>query len=156
MRTVSPTFAEFSSSWAFRRVVRVTILPYTGCGTRRSIATTTVFSILSLTTSPTRVLREARSRAAFGCVSAIDQSLLSPGGLGGFLRRAARCPLPVTRCRLRGRFRLLRHRLGRRARSLLGQDRLEPRDVLADHAKAKWIFQRLSRAPKAQTKPLLL
>ena len=29
MRTVSPTFAEFSSSWAFRRFVRVTILPKT-------------------------------------------------------------------------------------------------------------------------------
>src|SRR5690349_10963875 len=63
IRTVSPVFAEFSSSWAFRRVVRVTILPYTGCGTRRSIATTTVFCILSLTTRPTRVLREGR-----GCV----------------------------------------------------------------------------------------
>src|SRR3954467_11072038 len=61
IRTVSPTFAEFSSSWAFRRFVRVTILPYTGCGTRRSIATTTVFSILSLTTRPVRVLREFRS-----------------------------------------------------------------------------------------------
>src|SRR6476619_7045170 len=57
MRTVSPTFAEFSSSWAFRRFVRVTILPYTGCGTRRSIATTTVFCILSLTTRPVRVFR---------------------------------------------------------------------------------------------------
>src|SRR6059058_1627699 len=61
IRTVSPTFAEFSSSWAFRRFVRVTILPYTGCGTRRSIATTTVFAILSLTTRPVRVLREFRS-----------------------------------------------------------------------------------------------
>src|SRR3954471_11611771 len=73
IRTVSPTFAEFSSSWAFRRFVRVTILPYTGCGTRRSIATTTVFSILSLTTRPVRVLRDARSCAAeaaepFACV----------------------------------------------------------------------------------------
>jgi hypothetical protein len=27
IRTVSPTFAEFSSSWAYRRFVRVTILP---------------------------------------------------------------------------------------------------------------------------------
>jgi hypothetical protein len=64
MRTVSPCFAEFSSSCAFRRVVRVTILPYTGCGTRRSIATTTVFCILSLTTTPTRVLRDARDSPA--------------------------------------------------------------------------------------------
>src|SRR6185312_8194916 len=65
MRTVSPVFAEFSSSCAFTRFVRVTILPYTGCGTRRSIATTTVFCILSLTTRPVRVLRVPRSCAAF-------------------------------------------------------------------------------------------
>src|SRR5688572_11449189 len=61
MRTVSPVFAVFSSSCAFTRFVRVTILPYTGCGTRRSRATTTVFCILSLTTRPTRDLRAARS-----------------------------------------------------------------------------------------------
>jgi para-aminobenzoate synthetase len=36
-------------------------LPYTGCGTRRSTATTTVFCILSLTTTPTRVLRDPRA-----------------------------------------------------------------------------------------------
>src|SRR5581483_1657498 len=61
IRTVSPVLAVFSSSCAFTRFVRVTILPYTGCGTRRSIATTTVFAILSLTTRPTRVLRVPRS-----------------------------------------------------------------------------------------------
>src|SRR5215467_4079036 len=60
MRTVSPVFAEFASSCAFTFFVRVTILPYTGCATRRSIATTTVFCILSPTTRPTRVLRVAR------------------------------------------------------------------------------------------------
>src|SRR5205823_11962311 len=63
MRTVSPVLAAFSSSCAFTRLVRVTILPYTGCGTRRSISTTTVFCILSLTTSPVRVLRERREIA---------------------------------------------------------------------------------------------
>src|SRR5688500_12228608 len=61
MRTVSPVFAVFSSSCAFTRFVRVTIFPYTGCGTRRSSATTTVFCILSLTTRPTRTFRAARS-----------------------------------------------------------------------------------------------
>src|SRR4029079_15325575 len=65
IRTVSPAFAEFSSSCAFSRVVRVTIFPYTGCGTRRSMATTTVFSILSLTTRPVRVFRVPRSLVAF-------------------------------------------------------------------------------------------
>src|SRR5690242_19924179 len=71
MRTVSPTFAEFSSSWAFRRFVRVTILPYTGCGTRRSIATTTVFSILSLTTRPVRVFRAFRASVCSLVISAM-------------------------------------------------------------------------------------
>src|SRR5687767_9631176 len=73
MRTVSPVFASFCSSCAFRRLVRRTILPYTGCCTRRSIETTTVFSILSLTTRPTRVLRDARLTAepSCCCVSAI-------------------------------------------------------------------------------------
>ena len=61
MRTVSPSFAEFSSSCAFSFFVRVIILPYTGWRTRRSIATTTVFVILSLTTVPTRVLRALRA-----------------------------------------------------------------------------------------------
>src|SRR5512143_1039093 len=61
IRTVSPVLAVFSSSCAFTRRVRVTILPYTGCGTRRSIATTTVLCILSLTTRPVRVLRAPRS-----------------------------------------------------------------------------------------------
>src|SRR5207302_741492 len=75
MRTVSPTFAEFSSSWAFRRFVRVTILPYTGCGTRRSIATTTVFCILSLTTRPVRVLREPRSSAAVWLLVVVELAI---------------------------------------------------------------------------------
>src|SRR5262245_11026999 len=81
MRTVSPVFAEFASSCAFTFFVRVTILPYTGCGTRRSIATTTVFCILSPTTRPTRVLRVARlgapAAARFGLIiSAIGLCLL--------------------------------------------------------------------------------
>src|SRR3569833_2586132 len=71
IRTVSPVFAEFSSSCAFTRFVRVTILPYTGCGTQHSIATTTVFCILSLTTRPVRVFRVPRSVAFCSNVSAI-------------------------------------------------------------------------------------
>src|SRR3954470_5733966 len=86
MRTRSPVFAEFSSSCAFTFFVRVTIFPYTGWATRRSIATTTVFCILSLTTSPVRVFRIARAGASFVAapvagapfrvVSAIGLSLL--------------------------------------------------------------------------------
>src|SRR6476646_803601 len=71
IRTVSPVFAEFSSSCAFTRLVRVTIFPYTGCGTRRSIATTTVFCILSLTTIPVRVFRAFRSVACSLVISAM-------------------------------------------------------------------------------------
>src|SRR5439155_6716089 len=79
MRTRSPVLAEFSSSCAFTCVVRVIILPYTGCGTRRSIATTTVFCILSLTTRPTRVFRVERVVAPWELViSAIGLGLLFP------------------------------------------------------------------------------
>src|SRR5947209_16210266 len=76
MRTVSPVLAWFSSSCAFSFLVRRTILPYTGCCTLRSIETTTVFCILSLTTIPTRVLRELRCVVAlsFLCTSAIKPS----------------------------------------------------------------------------------
>src|SRR5262250_2994144 len=77
MRTVSPAFAELASACAFPFFVRVTILPYTGCGTRRSIATTTVFAILSLTTSPTRVLRVARLKRA----DALSEFVISAIGL---------------------------------------------------------------------------
>src|SRR6185437_10455036 len=130
IRTVSPVLAVFSSSCALTRLVRVTILPYTGCGTRRSIATTTVFCILSLTTRPVRVLRVARVSAPVVLViSAIGQSLLSPA------RRAG------TR---------------RRARSLLALYRLQPRQVPANHPQPQRIVQRLRRAPELEAELLLL
>src|SRR6185503_6579621 len=131
MRTVSPAFAELSSSCAFTRFVRVTILPYTGCGTRRSIATTTVFCILSLTTRPVRVLRVARSGAPFVLVvvSAIGLSLLALRG----------------RCTLRSiRF------------TLLSQHGLEARQVATNHAQAERILERLGRAAELEAEPLLL
>src|SRR5690606_13168482 len=43
------------SSWALYLADRTTILPNTGCLTRRSTLTTTVLSILLLTTRPTSV-----------------------------------------------------------------------------------------------------
>src|SRR5688572_13614356 len=84
MRTRSPSFAEFSSSCAFTLLVYVTIFPYTGCGTRRSIATTTVFCILSLITRPTRVFRVPRCIVSgdFLIISAIRGTLLVSLTLG--------------------------------------------------------------------------
>src|SRR5699024_6476922 len=56
-RTVSPIPAVFSSSCALTRLVRLMILPYRACCLKYSISTTMVFSILSDTTTPRRVLR---------------------------------------------------------------------------------------------------
>ena len=50
--TVSPTLASFCSSWARNLEVRRCDLPYSSWRTFRSTATTTVFAILSLTTTP--------------------------------------------------------------------------------------------------------
>src|SRR5690554_1497486 len=63
-RTLSPIRHSFCSSWAFSLVVRRMVFPKSGCLTSLSTATTTVLSILSLTTVPTRVLRCARSGIA--------------------------------------------------------------------------------------------
>src|SRR5688500_14484151 len=131
MRTVSPVFAVFSSSCAFTFFVCVTIFPYTGCGTRRSSATTTVFSILSLTTRPTRVFRMRRGVESVFVMSTILRVLLLPA-----LRRL--------------RFAL------RAARCALGQDRLETRDVLSDGAQPQWILQWLGRAAESQSEPFFL
>src|SRR5512139_498109 len=60
-RTRSPTPHSLASSWALYLVVRRMILPYNACFTRSSTATTTVLSILSLTTRPSRTLRFPRS-----------------------------------------------------------------------------------------------
>ena len=68
MRTRSPTEQTPLSACAANFVSRLTVFRYTGCVVRRSTATMTVFSILSLITRPTRVLRFAitssRLRAA--------------------------------------------------------------------------------------------
>src|SRR5690606_12975655 len=51
-RTMSPSFAEFSASWAWSLVERRMYLPYSACLTLRSTRTVTVLSILLLTTRP--------------------------------------------------------------------------------------------------------
>src|SRR5690606_11069065 len=60
IRTTSPVRHEFCSSWALNFLVRRMVRLYLGCMTVRSTATTTVLSILSETTVPTRVLRTPR------------------------------------------------------------------------------------------------
>src|SRR6185437_3829059 len=53
--TRSPIPAALASSWAFTLVVDRSTLPYNGCFLRSSRATTTVLSILSETTYPSRI-----------------------------------------------------------------------------------------------------
>ena len=60
IRTRSPTPHWFCSSCALSLLVRRSTLPYRACLTRSSTETTTVFSILSLTTRPSRILRYGR------------------------------------------------------------------------------------------------
>src|SRR6266542_3516682 len=74
-RTRSPTLA-FCSSWALSLVVRLIVLPYKRCWRRSSTSTTTVFSILSETTTPSRVLR--LPRAPVGVVAASWSAIACP------------------------------------------------------------------------------
>src|SRR5262249_29229566 len=75
--TRSPIPQAFAPSCALYFLVRRMTLPYLGCLTRSSTSTTTVLSILSLTTRPSRTLRyprEACSAVSFttGSVTATD------------------------------------------------------------------------------------
>src|SRR3989442_3954306 len=84
MRTVSPALAP-SSSCAATCLVRSTRFPYRGCAKRRTIATVTVFCILSFTTTPVRTLRlplmRSSSRAEW-CGSARGRGGSSGSGAG--------------------------------------------------------------------------
>src|SRR5262249_46748227 len=60
-RTRSPLPQAFSASWALYFLVRRMTLAYLGCFTRSSTSTTTVLSILSLMTRPSRILRYPRA-----------------------------------------------------------------------------------------------
>src|SRR3712207_2374948 len=148
IRTRSPTFAAFSSSCALNLVVRVTILPYTGCGTRRSTATTTVFCILSLTTTPTRVFRDPR--AAPPPASRAPGFAGAPGGV--FVISAISSPsLPRRLAQAAGA-----GAAARRRQLALAQNRLQARDVAPDRPQAERVLERLRRAPELEPEPLLL
>src|SRR5918998_4266908 len=75
-RTRSPTPHSLFSSCALYLLVRRRTLPYIACLTRSSTETTTVLSILSLTTRPSRVLRAVRCPA--GLTSLLMQHHPSP------------------------------------------------------------------------------
>src|SRR5580658_1684009 len=69
-RTRSPIPQAFAPSCALYFLVRRMTLPYLGCLTRSSTWTTTVLSILSLTTRPSRTLRYPRAgSAALSCAA---------------------------------------------------------------------------------------
>src|SRR6266545_3536979 len=77
-RTRSPWPAAFCSSWALSRVVRRIVFPYRRCWRMSSNWNTTVLSILSETTTPTRTLRLPRWRVVVVALwSAIGYSLSS-------------------------------------------------------------------------------
>src|SRR5210317_79737 len=83
--TRSPGLHSFAASCASTLLVRRMYLPYTGCLMRRSIATETVLSILSLTTRPTTV------RCTFFVSSLIFLHLPSALARSEWFSRA-RCP----------------------------------------------------------------
>src|SRR5438045_1623553 len=80
MRTRSPTLLALDSSCAFSRLDRVITRSYRGWRNTRSMRTTRVFVILSLTTTPSRVFVSAIP--VFLCGPADVQGTLSQGGLG--------------------------------------------------------------------------
>src|SRR5690606_13833403 len=102
-RTMSPSFAALSASWACSLVERRMYLPYSACLTLRSTRTVTVLSILSLTTrpwtvfcffsllfmvvcltsSPTAACSHARSRDALGEPRASWSAGRSPSACAG-------------------------------------------------------------------------
>src|SRR5262245_36522523 len=73
-RTKSPTVASFCSSWAASLLARATVFLYRGCRTRRSIRTSTVLSILSDTTTPTRTFRRPRTRGSSAAIAGLPTS----------------------------------------------------------------------------------
>src|SRR5213592_1072458 len=88
MRTVWPALAPISSC-AATCLVRSTCLPYSACAKRRTIATVTVFCILSFTTTPVRTLRLPLMRS-----SARAEWCGSARGRGGSCGSGADSPPP--------------------------------------------------------------
>src|SRR5215472_7436508 len=84
IRTRSPTLHSLPSSWALKRTrCRMTFL-YSGCALRSVTCTTTVLSILSETTVPSRTLRRFRcSVVVVVCCSVSVISLVSGRSAAG-------------------------------------------------------------------------
>src|SRR5262245_3063552 len=74
-RTRSPLPQAFSASWALYFLVRRITLAYLGCFTRSSTSTTTVLSILSLMTRPSRILRYPRANPPSSAAGTVLASL---------------------------------------------------------------------------------
>src|SRR5690606_5723460 len=121
----------------------------------RSIATTTVFCILSLTTMPTRVLRELRGEVA--CSFRVTSAMVfqapprSARLLGGGLH-------PRPGARLLGRRTSLGRRLHVRHRTegALPLHCLQPRNIAAHRPYAERLIQRLGSRTEAQVELLPL
>src|SRR5205807_6969016 len=101
MRTTSPTFAVFCSSWAWNLTLRRITFLYRWCEVIMSTLTTIVLSIALETTTPRRSWRRPRSWSGFG---ARTIGLRVPLGVG------------------RGRVFCGRSRRGNRFRFFLGSD----------------------------------
>src|SRR4051794_16005405 len=132
--TRSPMPAALFSSCTLSLVVWVSTLPYSRCLIRSSTATTTVLSILSLTTRPSRTLRRPRSLEVWA-TSATTASASLVSANRSWL--TASCSLTV--CSLiSGTCRLGHSGLGVRilhdAQVAFLQHGVEPGDVLADLA----------------------
>src|SRR5262249_42161250 len=88
--TLSPTPDSLFWSCALNLVVRRTVLPYSGWRNLGSMATTTVWTILSLMTSPIRVLPRPRppgAGAGFGPATFFGFGSATGAGAGGFRPR---------------------------------------------------------------------
>src|SRR5919201_728950 len=86
-RTVSPTFASLSSSWARRVDEERTVFLYIRCWWTTSMRTVIVLSALSETTTPWRTFRTPADPGTGGCAGAPDPSAARRSRLGRLRRR---------------------------------------------------------------------
>src|ERR1700680_327736 len=165
MRTRSPTPHSLVSSCTLKRVVWRTTFLYKGCGLRSCTTTITVFSLLSLTTTPSRTLRRGRGVAVaslIDCLLVISSRGVLRGGLRGRdlgHRRGDDRRNLQTRSSLllgprssrrprRGSCRRL-HQLGAKATLDLDPHGHRPRDLVADLANLTMVLDLSGRLLKA-------
>src|SRR6478672_532028 len=148
--TRSPIVTVLVASCALSLLVRRITLPYRECLTRSSTATTTVLSILSLTTRPSRVLRcDVRTFSLMPSLSLMPTFLCSsPASL--------RSSLAGARCDARSCRDLLLAGCHRQAELPLPQDRVDPRDVVPDGAQSPVVVQLPGRHLEPQVEQFLL